>query len=99
MSDEARELFDKHDDEFLKFERVPQDRKLSNRPDLCAFLLLDRLVPGGTSDIVAGAAHDEIWLDTDVDKLIAVASEDDIVTLVRCGVRYDEDIESLAMFA
>lgn len=90
--------FDRYDDEFLKFDRIPAERRLSERPDLCAFLLLDRLVPG-KSDMVSSAEHDEIWLDVDPKALVAVASEDDIVTLVRCGVRYDSDVESLAMFA
>jgi len=28
-----------------------------------------------------------------------VATEDDILTLTRCGVHYDSDTDSLAMFA
>jgi hypothetical protein len=90
--------FEKHDDDFLEFDRIPAERKLHPRPDLCAFLLLDRLVPG-TRDMVAGAEHDEIWLEVEPDALAAVATEDDLLTLVRCGVRYDGDTGSLAMFA
>jgi len=91
------DAFEKHEDEFLKFDRVPSDRKLSDRPDLCAFLLLHQLAPG-TRDLIGAAEHDEIWLDIDLERLGAVATEDDIVTLARCGVRYDGDVESLAMF-
>jgi hypothetical protein len=90
--------FDKYEDEFLKFERIPPDRKLHARPDLCAFLLLDRLVPGDC-DMVAGAEHDEIWLEVSVDILASVATDEDLLTLCRCGVRYDGDADSLAMFA
>ncbi len=49
--------------------------------------------------MVACAAHDEIWLRTDLDDLARAATKDDIITLIRCGVRIDEEHESLAMFA
>lgn len=92
---DLKAVFNKFKNEFLVFERI--ENPPHRRPDLCAFLLLDRLVPG-TTDMVSSAEHDEIWLDTDCDELAAVATEDDILFLVRCGVRYDDDIESLAMF-
>lgn len=89
-------VFDKfHEDgEYIEFDRV--ENKLSNRPDLHAFLLLDKLVPG-KGDMVSGAEHDEIYLETDLEELAAVATEDDIRDLVRCGVRCDGD--GLRMFA
>lgn len=89
------EVFDKFADEFLKFERV--ENKLSNRPDLHAFLLLDSLLPGST-DMVSAAEHDEIFLDVELDQLAATAiTEEQVRDLVRCGVRISED--SLCMFA
>lgn len=94
-TDEMAELFEKHNDESLKFERV--EHPMSLRPDLCAFLLLEVLVPG-TNDILGSASHDEVFLDVDVEKLAAAATEDDVVTLSRCGVRYDSGTDSLAMF-
>ena len=81
-----------HDD-FLKFERIINPP--SRRPDLCAFLLLDKLLPG-TRDIVSCAEHDQIYLGIDIDELARVASKDDIIYLLRCGVLYDDD--SLIMF-
>lgn len=89
--------FEKHNDDYLKFERV--ENKRHQRPDLCAFLLLDELLPNDGSDMVCAAAHDEIFLDADCEKLAEVATEDDILTLTRCGVRYDSETDSLAMFA
>lgn len=94
---DIHETFERFNDDFLKFDRIPSERRLHARPDLCAFLLLDRLVPGST-DMIACAEHDEIWLEVDVEKLAAVATEDELLTLVRCGVRYDGDVDSLAMF-
>lgn len=93
---DLKETFEKFNDDYIKFKRVANP--LHHRPDICAFLLLDKLVPGN-GDMVAAAEHDEIYLDTDCDKLAEVATEDDILTLVRCGVRYDRETSGLAMFA
>ena len=90
------EVFEKHNSEFLHFERV--EHKLSNRPDLCGFLLLDKLLPGADADMISASEHDEIFLDVDCDKLAEIATEEDILMLTRCGIRYDEDCDSLAMF-
>jgi len=90
------EVFEKYDDDFLEFDRV--ENKLHPRPDLCGFLLLDKLVPNPGNDIVGGAEHDEIYLIVDCDKLTEVATELDILTLIRCGIRYIKDYDSLAMF-
>jgi hypothetical protein len=87
--------FEKYDEEFLEFGRVQNKR--SKRPDLHAFLLLDELVPG-KSDIVSCAEHDEIWLDVSPDELAEVATEEQILELHRCGVRYDGGTDSLALF-
>ena len=93
----VEEMFEKHSDEYIKFENVPLERKLSNRPDLCAFLLLEKLVPD-TTDIVASAEHDEIFLGVDLDALEKVATEEDIITLIRCGVHYNSEYNALTMF-
>lgn len=91
--DELNELFDKHNSEFLEFDKV--EIKLSNRPDLHAFLLLDRLVPSKMK-IVSGADYDEIWLEVTPTQLAEVASEQQIIELIRCGVRLSDC--SLKMF-
>lgn len=95
-TEEFEEIFVKYDKEFLKFDKI--ENKLSNRPDLHAFLLLDKLVPGD-SDIVSAAEHDQIWLVTDVNKLVEVITEEQIVELVRCGVMIDSDDCGLCMYA
>jgi hypothetical protein len=86
--------FEVMDDEYLKFERI--ENKRTQRPDLHAFLLLDEIFPG-TTDIVACAEHDEIWLKSE--GRLDLLSDEQILELVRCGVRYDDDCESLTMFA
>lgn len=94
--DEMAMLDDEHVDEFLKFERV--EPKRSARRDLHAFLLLDELVPGARP-IVSAAEHDEVFLGVNPNDLATVVTPDQFIELVRCGVRYDTDRDSLMMFA
>ena len=95
MSESLRERFDRYEDEFLRFEKVENPRH--PRPDVCAFLILHDLAPD-KGDMVSGAEHDEIFIDVSPDALDAAASDADILTLVRCGVRLDSYTGSLAMF-
>jgi hypothetical protein len=81
-----------------QWEAMPNKR--SNRRDLHAFLLLDSLVPCEKGrDIVSAAEHDQIFLATEPEKLAAVATEEIVLELARCGVMYDEEVDSLFMFA
>jgi len=89
--------FEKFDDEHIKFERI--ENPLHPRPDICAFLLLDRLCPNPGRDIVCASEHDEFFIDVSAEKLAEVASEDDVLTLVRCGVRFSDEYDCLCMFA
>lgn len=97
---DLKSAFKKYEDEEgHTFDRVVNPP--SRRPDLCAFMLLDRLVPladGKKTDMVISAGHDEIWLGVDCDALARVATDDDILMLVRCGVCYDDNHEGLYMF-
>ena len=90
------DTFEKHNDEFCKFENV--QNKFSNRPDLHAFILLDKLVPGN-SDIISASEHDEFYLDIDIQKLEKVITQEQILDLIRCGIRYDTGYDCLSMFA
>lgn len=82
-------LFEKHDKEYLHFERV--EHKRSSRPDINAFILIDSLLPFRTGPMVAFAEHDEIGLDLDLDQFAEVASEEHVIELVRCGVVLEQD--------
>ena len=95
---ELRRMFNRADDEFLAYDNIKPERRFHTRPDINAFILLDKLVPG-TRDMVCASEHDEIWLDVDFELLAKSAvTEEDVRDLVRCGVRYDEHSDSLAMF-
>lgn len=87
-------MFDEFEDEFLKFDRVKE--KFSQRADLHAFILLDKLVPGDR-DMVSAAEHDEFYLSIDPEELAKVATKDQLRDLHRCGIRNDGD--GLCMFA
>jgi hypothetical protein len=67
---------------FDKIENPP-----CKRPDLCAFLLLDRLVPGDES-LIYSIGDGEVFLSVDVEKLAQVATREDVLYLVRCGVSW-----------
>lgn len=96
MKYDVREIWEQYsDEEGHEFNRV--EKKLSGRPDLHAFILLDKLLPS-TKDLVAAAEHDEIWLNVDVEALGSVATKAQLIELIRCGVRYDAHIDALAMF-
>ncbi len=98
-TEQLAELFDRQDDEFLKDERL-SPHPLTKRRDLRAFLLLESILPAPNGrDIIAAAEHDEIWLDIDPEELAKVITEDQVIELTRCGVRYDAGNDSLCMFA
>ncbi len=93
---DLRALFEKHEDEFIAFDKVTP--KLSQRRDLHAFILLDRLVPGHRV-MVNAAEHDQFWLEVSPEDLAKVVTEEQVIELRRCGVMYDTDIDSLSFFA
>lgn len=89
------EVFEKHSKEYLKDENITQ--KLHKRLDVCAFLILDNLVPA-EGDMITATEHDQIFLDVDLEQLAEVATEEDIANLIRCGVRLCSEYDSLCMF-
>ena len=91
---DATEIFRERDDEFLKFERI--ESPLHPCHDLCAFLLLQNLCP--SNNMIAGSDHDIVYLDTRVEDLNEVATEEDIITLLRCGVFLSSESDCLVMF-
>ncbi len=79
-------LFDKHNEEFLEFERV--ENKLSKRHDVHAIILLDKLCPSGM-DMICGARHDLIFFSPELKDLARVITEEQVLELIRSGVRLD----------
>lgn len=93
---EIEELFKKHEGEHNKFERI--ENQPSNRPDLCAFIYLDKILPVTTiRDIVSCAEHDKIYLNFHLDE-IKKFSEEDVLYLMRCGISFDCENQCLYTF-
>ena len=95
MDLDLHEVFERLNDDFLKFELIANPR--CQRPDLNAFLLLNELVPSN-EDIVASASHDIIYLSVDIEAFAQVVTEEQILELIRCGVMYDSSYDCLSMF-
>ncbi len=83
---------------FENYECKPYEERKQLK-DLDAFILIDKLVPSGNDDIVSCASHDQIWIYVDTEELANVISEDEVRFLSDCGVFFDEESESLSMFA
>lgn len=95
-TEELSKLWEKlSDDYLLEFEEIKHKR--SKREDLHAFLLLDELQPG-KNDLVNAAQHDVIYLDVNIKKLAEKITKEQIRELICCGVHYEEEFDSLAMF-
>lgn len=97
------EEFGRHNEELLKFERV--DAPLSQRPDLCAFLMLDSIIPpqlgrgnGSPVKMLSCAEYDEVWLAVDCEALARAITTEQVRDLVRCGIRYSGERDCLCMF-
>lgn len=83
-------------DEHRKFERIENPR--SNKRDLHAFLLLEELFPRPRDGvIISDAMHDLYYLDYTQEELETL-SDEQIVELLRCGVIYSEEDESIFFF-
>lgn len=97
--EEVIELWHKEGTEYLEFNRIKE--KFSQRKDLHAFILLDRIFGETTNDIISVAEHDQIFLSVRIDSLGKVATREQIIDLIRCGCHIDEHgeyDENLYMF-
>lgn len=96
---QLEELFEKHSDEFLEFERIENPKH--TRSDLCAMLMISeiqsRYYPEKRfSKMISWAGHEEIYLDVDVEEISEYITKQEIIDLIRCGVRFEES--NFAMF-
>jgi hypothetical protein len=88
---------------------IPAELRPTNRDDLNAFILLDKLVPAKAttwmsssrlvySDIISCAEHDQIWLYPSLEELAPVITEEQVLALAEFGIFVDPSTESLSMF-
>lgn len=97
--DKLLEILRKCDDEYLTgWEKI--EERFASRRDLHAFILLDKLLPDPNGrDLISASEHDIYYLAVDPEELAEVATEEQLRDLARCGVRYEEDTESLFLFS
>lgn len=88
-------LFRLYTDEYSDFDLI--EEKFSNRPDLHAFILLDKLLPDTVDIVVSSGEDDIVFLNVNAEGLFRVATKENIRDLVRCGVCYDKFSTALYM--
>jgi len=64
--EEIIDIFEKYDNEYLKFDNVVN--KCCNSPDVNAFIIISKIL-GSVGRAIVASEHDEIWLDGDADTL------------------------------
>jgi len=91
------EIWDLHSsEEYANFSMIKNPPCEST--DLSAFMILHKFAINKEADIINSAEHDEIYL-MEIDNLnIEKITENDIINLIRCGVRLDKEMECFCMF-
>jgi hypothetical protein len=98
-SEEIYELFEKHNEEHLNFEAIPESDRRHSRRDLCGMLLLAERIPiHGHTDIVTSASHDQIWFAGPKYGEDWPLDEADVIYLLRCGICWDSETCRLYSF-
>lgn len=95
--EEMKEKFQEHSEKYSDFEENVKN-PLSKRSDLHAFILLDKLQPSEYCMIYA-SAHDEFFLNIDLDAIAEVITEEQIIELIACGVSLDTGRGRFSMFS
>ena len=89
------ERFEKYAEENLDFDSIKQ--KFSQRDDVHALVLLDRLLPGN-GELIGKTDYYGFYLDIEPEELNAIITDEQIKELLACGVSYFEDRDALYMF-
>lgn len=87
--------FSKYMTEYCNFDNITE--KYTNKRDLNALILLDKLFPD-TSNIIRSVESHIICLNISLEDLINKASEEQLLNIIRCGIWYDSAKERLFMY-
>lgn len=90
----VKELFEKHENEFLNYRADPSLEDKVH--DFVVFESLVKFVKRG--DLIGNLGYEEIYLNVDVAEVVNTLSEDALVKLIRCGLRYSDEHECFVMF-
>jgi len=91
----VEEMFEKYNEEYIHFERIPVDERLSEVESMCGLLYINKLIKDPTKFEMA-ADHDIIYI-TPIQALRGLDVED-VIYLCRCGIHYNDEYECLAIF-
>ena len=83
--DTAYALFEKHEDENLKFERIPPEDKLHPHSEICGLM---KVFACSKEPFHLSARHENLyvaWIKS------VNMTEEDVVYLARCGICYDDN--------
>jgi len=85
--DELKEIYCEHEEsEYLEFASIEKPEHV--RRDICAFLMLHKFSDENANEaIISKASYDEIYFDIKLEKIIEKLKKQDIINLIRCGVR------------
>lgn len=84
-----------------EFERIPKEERLASRPDVHLMILLDRLLPDTNEFPLCLTSHaneDGVFLETKVEDLVKVITDEQALQLLRCGLAYDKESHYLFFF-
>jgi len=88
-------LFEVNQDDYAEYGKV-EGLKAAQK-ETHAFNLLDSLDPGHT-DAMRNYSDDRVWLEFNADIVVKTITEKQVITLIFCGVSYDEDHNSFYIF-
>lgn len=87
--------FEKYEDEYCEFERIPENERLLPSKKLCGFLKIYSLLQSPPYFPMQGE-HDMIWLANLSElKSVDTITDEDVIYLLRCGILLDAGNECL----
>lgn len=85
-----KDRFAKYKDQYQRFDLEPNP--LFTRPETVAFWMLTTLQPSTErKNLIASIGYEMLFLDIDCEKLNSVITDEQIQTLVRCGINCTSD--------
>lgn len=91
--------FEQYEDEYLNYRVDPN--LLYKRHDVIVINVIDNLIPAQNEcspDLIVSASRDEIFFGIDAEKFSDIVTDDQLILLIRCGLRYDGGRGCLCMF-
>ncbi|AXF53007.1 MAG: hypothetical protein [Caudoviricetes sp.] len=89
-----REVFEKHDGEFLKYRS--HDHLKNENCQYRIFSAIGALI--GNNDIIIDARYGEVFLNGEPDVVLSIYGEDGVVDLIRMGLRWSDDHDCFCLF-